>query len=132
MVSFGDRLRRARIAADLTQDQLGFAVGMTKQAVAAWENGRSYPGFDKWPRLRAALGISLDDLICGDADVAATARAGLNLLDGRPPDYKAPPASVGCAKDAKEFALLMRYRALEAKRQEALLEFLKLERTGGE
>lgn len=125
MVSFGDRLRRARTAAELTQDQLGFAVGLSKQAVAAWEGGRTYPSFEAWPKLRATLGVSLDDLICGDRDAAATARAGLNLAEGLPPDYLAAPTDLARARDARELALLLRYRTLDDKRKAAWLELLK-------
>ena len=38
-MSFGKRLRDARSAAGLTQQQLGDACGVTDGAVSAWENG---------------------------------------------------------------------------------------------
>jgi transcriptional regulator with XRE-family HTH domain len=122
---FGDRLRRARLAVGMTQDQLGFAVGLSKQAVSEWENERGYPGFTVWPKLRAALQIKLDDLICGDADKAARARGAMNITDSRPPEYKVEAEDLARARDAREFALLLRYRALEAKRQAAWLELMK-------
>ena len=49
MKSFGDRLRAARIAAGMTQEQLGFALGVTKSSVSAWENDREAPGFRLLP-----------------------------------------------------------------------------------
>lgn len=123
MSNFGDRVRRMRIAAGLTQEQLGFAVGVSKQSVSDWENGRQYPNFQAWPKLRATLQRSLDDLICGDGDAAAIARAAKNLLD-ESGKYQVEQ-DVGRAHDARELALLMRYRALNAKRQAALLELMK-------
>lgn len=125
MGSFGDRLRKARAAAELTQDQLGFAVGLSKQAVAAWESGRTFPGFDVWPKIRAALGVSLDDLICGDAAAASAAHAGFSLMDGEPPGHVEKRPAIQCARDAKELALLLHFRTLATKRQQALLELLK-------
>lgn len=125
MSEFGDRLRRARLAVGMTQDQLGFAVGLSKQAVSEWENERGYPGFAVWPKLRAALQIKLDDLICGDADKAARARTGMDITDSRPPEYRVIADDTARAKDSKELAILLRYRALEAKRQAAWLELMK-------
>lgn len=125
MGKFGDRVRKARIAVGLTQEQLGFACGVSKQSVSDWENGRQYPNFQAWPPLRAALQRSLDDLICGDRDAAAIARGAMAVMDTRPPAYKTDAEDLARARDAKEFAMLLRYRALESKRQAAWLELMK-------
>jgi len=66
MTTFGDRLRTARTSANLTQEQLGFAVGVSKQSVSDWENGRQFPNPQAWPLLKHELRVSLDHLICGD------------------------------------------------------------------
>lgn len=115
MKSFSDRLRTARTATGLTQEQLGFAIGVTKSSISAWENGRETPSFHLLPKLRAALGCSLDALVCGT--VAAPASTGIAepRLGGE--------ASHG-ARDVKEHALLLRYRALPSRRRAALLELL--------
>ncbi len=113
MGSFADRLREARTAAGLTQEQLGFALGVTKSSVSAWENGRETPGFKLLPELRRTLQRSLDDLICGETGVRAeraTYDAGTFPLQ---------------ALDSGEEALLTRYRRLNARKREALLELLK-------
>lgn len=109
MKNFGDRLREARIAAGLTQEQLGFALGVTKSSVSAWENERETPGFKLLPELSRTLQRSLDELICGNDPVAK-------------PDGDAPELRVG---NAAERTLLIRYRGLPPKRREAVLELLK-------
>ncbi len=114
MSSFADRLREARTAAGLTQEQLGFALGVTKSSVSAWENGRETPGFKLLPELRRTLQRSLDDLICGETGVR-TERA----------QYGAGGISPLQALDGGEEALLTRYRRLNARKREALLELLK-------
>ena len=63
MKSFGDRLREARAASGLTQEQLGFAIGVTKASVSAWENGRETPSFRVLADLRDALNRSLDERV---------------------------------------------------------------------
>jgi len=110
MKSFGDRLREARKASGLTQAQLGFALGVTKSSVSAWENDRETPSFRLLPNLRGTLKRSLDELICG--------QGGARLQD-MPADYALQ------AHDTHEQALLIRYRNLPARRREAVLELLK-------
>ena len=112
MKSFADRLRAARTAAGMTQEQLGFALGVTKSSVSAWENDREAPGFRLLPALRTALGCSLDELIAGPAGVTA-ARDVVRV---------APELYVG---NADEKTLLVRYRALPPKQRQAVLELLK-------
>lgn len=112
MKSFGDRLRAARIAAGMTQEQLGFALGVTKSSVSAWENDRETSGFRLLPALRTALGSSLDELIIGPVAVQGT----------RESVRETPELYVG---NADEKTLLVRYRALPPKRRQAVLELLK-------
>ena len=118
MSSFANRLREARIAAGLTQEQLGFAVDVTKSSVSAWENGRDMPSFTILEQLPATLGQSLDYLICGNADSANEARSA----------YAADHLQ---ARDKDEEALLIRFRKLSAKQRTSLLELLLTPRTSG-
>ena len=118
MKRFADRLREARAAAGLTQEQLGFVLGITKSSVSAWENGRETPSFKMLPELRRALGRSLDELICGTAtgDAREVGEGGTAYSH----DETSP-----MARNEKERALLQRYRNLPAKRRAALLDLLK-------
>lgn len=67
MKQFADRLREARVAAGMTQEQLGFALGITKSSVSAWQSGRDTPSIRLLPELRRHLGRSLDELAGGIA-----------------------------------------------------------------
>lgn len=111
MKSFGDRLREARIAAGMTQEQLGFALGVTKASISAWENGREFPGFRLLPELRNTLRRPLDELICGAPAAPSESgdKASLELM----------PKNIG------EKTLLVRFRGLPVKKREAVLELLK-------
>lgn len=121
MKSFADRLREARAACGLTQEQLGFAVGLTKSSISAWENNRETPSFRTLPKLREVLHRSLDELICG----LSPANPGSTIKDQRG-EYAVHEGKV-VARDAAELALLTRYRSLPGKRRAALLELLKPE-----
>lgn len=112
MKRFADRLREARVAAGLTQEQLGFALGVTKSSVSAWENGRETPSFRLLPKLRSVLNRSLDELVCGVGGRAVAEKSA---------EYVADQPADG-ARNNKERALLQRFRNLSASRRAALLE----------
>lgn len=114
MKRFGDRLREARVAVGLTQEQLGFELGVTKSSVSAWENGRETPGFKLLELLRQTLGRSLDELICGTPAVAADGASGAAGAD---------PAVI--ARNPNERELLARYRRLPASKRSAVLELIR-------
>jgi transcriptional regulator with XRE-family HTH domain len=121
MKSFADRLREARVALGMTQEQLGFAVGLTKSSISAWENSRETPSFHTLPKLREVLHLTLDELVCGQSPAAS----GSAIRDQRG-EYAAHEGKAA-ARDAAELALLTRYRSLPGKRRAALLELLKPE-----
>jgi Zn-dependent peptidase ImmA (M78 family)/transcriptional regulator with XRE-family HTH domain len=50
-----ERIRQARLAADLTQGQLADKMGMTKQVISKYENGRSEPSSSVIVKLAQAL-----------------------------------------------------------------------------
>ena len=118
MKRFADRLREARVAAGLTQEQLGFVIGVTKSSVSAWENGRETPSFRLLPELRHHLERSLDELVCGltPLDSSRISKSDLQY---------SPMSLLPAARNEKERALLMRYRNLPPKRQLALLDLIK-------
>lgn len=120
MKRFADRLREARVAAGMTQEQLGFALGITKSSVSAWENGRETPSFRMLPELRRELGRSLDELICGVPPETGRIGEGGSRYVAR----EASPS----ARDERERALLLRYRNLSPRRRSALLDLLKAEK----
>ena len=121
MNTFGDRMRAARKALGKTQDVIADEIDVTKSAVSAWETNREKPGFDKLPRLRAALEISLDELICGDAAAARLAQQAKAIAEGQRPDYKADGKA---AISPEETRLLRLWRALDAGKRTALLKLL--------
>ena len=58
----GDRIRAARMAKGLSQEQLGEQLGVSFQAVSTWEQGKCLPDSDRLPALSKALDLSLDSL----------------------------------------------------------------------
>lgn len=108
MPDFHQRLRAARKAAGMTQEQLGFQIGVTKASVSAWETGRETPSFRLLPLLREVLGRSLDELICGIGEDG--------VREGEP-----EPAYLDRARSEDERRFLLRFRRLDAARRQAVL-----------
>lgn len=60
--TMGSRIAYYRKQKNLTQEELGQAVGVTNQAVSKWETDTSLPDVLLLPHLARALGITLDAL----------------------------------------------------------------------
>jgi transcriptional regulator with XRE-family HTH domain len=85
--SLGERLRRARRAADLTQAQVAEQTGLGRSRVAEWENDASVPRLDTLQKLAALYRVGLDALT-GNGDTVAHATSGSPDTSG-----PAPPAA---------------------------------------
>ena len=65
----GEHIAYYRKKAGMTQEQLSEKMGVTAQAVSKWENGLTCPDLDSVARLSEILGVSVEQLIHGDAAV---------------------------------------------------------------
>lgn len=73
------RLRLARLACQLSQDQLAEAAGITRQAVAGFEAGRFDPSLKVALRLGRVLGRSVDELFSDAGGPVSTQAAWVEL-----------------------------------------------------
>ena len=62
----GQFIAEKRKAAGLTQMQLAEKLGITDRAVSKWETGKSLPDASIMVELCALLGITVNDLLCGE------------------------------------------------------------------
>lgn len=73
-MTFSGNIKKFRLRAGMTQEQLGSAVGVSSQAVSKWENSDTYPDATLLVPLANTLGVSLDSLFANreiyDADTA--------------------------------------------------------------
>ena len=65
---FGERVLALRAAAGLTQQQVGEAIGMTKQAIKDIEKGRRQTTISKAVHMARFFNTTVEYL-CGDTDV---------------------------------------------------------------
>lgn len=61
--SFGTVLRRLRAERGMTQEDLAFASGAGRAAIARMETGRQLPSMPTLVRLAAALGVDASEVV---------------------------------------------------------------------
>ena len=68
--TFAERLRRARLARNMTQAQLGDEAGIPASYVSDLEQAKAAPGIDLVARLADEVGMTVTDLLAGAAGSA--------------------------------------------------------------
>ncbi|GAF40823.1 hypothetical protein FC83_GL001450 [Agrilactobacillus composti DSM 18527 = JCM 14202] len=66
-MAIGKRLQERRNELAMTQDFVADQLGVSRQTVSNWENGRSYPDIERVLQLSELYHLSLDNLLKGDA-----------------------------------------------------------------
>lgn len=61
---FGERLRELREESEMTQEQLGKLLNITKQAISNYEKGENEPTLDTLVKMADIFNVSLDYLLC--------------------------------------------------------------------
>ena len=62
-MTFGEKLIRLRKIKGITQDELAAIIGVSRQAVYKWENGKSYPEVTKLLEIKNLFNVSIDNLL---------------------------------------------------------------------
>ena len=63
LVCLGGNIRSLRIANGITQEQFGYELGVSAQAVSRWENGATYPDITMLPMIADFFDVTLDELM---------------------------------------------------------------------
>ncbi len=70
-MTIGKRIAMLRRQKNLTQEELANAMGVSPQAVSKWENDQTCPDITALPKLSRLLGVSVDELLEGKAELPA-------------------------------------------------------------
>lgn len=76
-MNFNEKLIELRKSKGLSQDELGNALGVSRQTISKWELAHSYPDFQRLVLLSDYFGLSLDALV-KDIDVQDIRNKNLN------------------------------------------------------
>ena len=63
IMEIGSKIRNARNEAGYTQERAAEALGVSRQTISNWENGRSYPDIVSVIRMSGLYSVSLDHLL---------------------------------------------------------------------
>ncbi|MBN3405755.1 XRE family transcriptional regulator [Clostridium botulinum] len=78
---FGDRLRELREEKQLTQEEFGKLLNVSRQAISSYEKGENEPTIDALVKIANIFNVSLDYLLCRTKE-----RYNLNLEDKKNKD----------------------------------------------
>ncbi len=67
-MNFNEKLIDLRKSKNLSQEELGAELGVSRQTVSKWESCQSYPDFQRLVLLSDYFGLTLDELV-KDVDV---------------------------------------------------------------
>lgn len=81
-MDYGDRLRRLRNKADLSQEEVANRIGVGRSTYTRWELNENEPPFESLRQLAELYQTSVDHIISGD--VTKNARASASLSDELP------------------------------------------------
>ncbi len=73
-MEISERLKEARQSTSMTQDQVAEKILVSRVTVSHWENGKSLPDIVSLISLSDLYGISLDELVKGDAKMTEKVR----------------------------------------------------------
>ncbi len=66
-MDIGSKIRESRTEAKLTQEQAAEVLGISRQTISNWENGKSYPDIISVLKMSDLYHVSLDHLLKGES-----------------------------------------------------------------
>ena len=65
-MTFGEKLKKLRTEARLTQDELSEKLFVSRTAISKWESDRGYPNIESLKELAKFFSVTVDDLLSTD------------------------------------------------------------------
>ncbi len=82
-MTMGEKIRDARKASKLSQEEMAELVGVARGAVSSWENGRKTPGGKNLEKIASALGVSTDYLMGRETSAKKEALSAKSNISGQ-------------------------------------------------
>ncbi|WP_122643661.1 helix-turn-helix transcriptional regulator [Luxibacter massiliensis] len=68
-MTFGEKIQKLRKEAGLSQEELSYQLGVSRQAISKWERDETLPDICQSKKLAVLYNLSLDELIEFDIDI---------------------------------------------------------------
>ena len=62
-MTFGEKIQKLRKEAGLSQEELSYQLGVSRQAISKWERDNGYPETEKIVRMSKIFNVTLDYLL---------------------------------------------------------------------
>ena len=62
IMDISQKIKQLRIQCNMTQSELGAAVGVSEKVISKWENADTQPSIDKLPLIADAFKVNIDSL----------------------------------------------------------------------
>ena len=125
-MTFGEKLREARKAAGLSQEQFAEKMSVSRSAVAKWESDKGLPDVNNLKVMAQLLGVTIDYLLDDEEK--------LNLSETKEPIDLDSFEKTGKARDKKDAVVLVKFpnadaiypliRQKKMSKKEAILDFI--------
>lgn len=79
-MKIGDKLKKARIGKNLTQEEVAEKIFVSRQSISNWENNKTYPDIGNVIALSDLYQISLDELLKGSDNFMEHLEESTNLV----------------------------------------------------
>ena len=63
-MNIGEKIQACRRNKNMSQEELGQALLVSRQTISLWETGQTLPTIDNLIRLKEVFGMSLDSILC--------------------------------------------------------------------
>ena len=82
-MEIGNRLKNARVEMGLTQEKVAEEIGVSRQTVYNWENGKCYPDIENVIKLSDLYSVSLDELLKEDKKMIGHLKESTDVVESR-------------------------------------------------
>lgn len=79
-MEIGKKIKEARVASGLTQEQVAGELHMSRQTISNWENEKSYPDIVSLVKMSDLYSVSLDELLKGDGKMLEHLEESTNVV----------------------------------------------------
>ena len=87
-MEIGNRLKNARVEMGLTQEKVAEEIGVSRQTVYNWENGKCYPDIENVIKLSDLYSVSLDELLKEDKNMIRHIKDATDAAENRRKDTR--------------------------------------------
>ena len=93
-MTVGEKIQQLRKQNQLSQEELGQQLFVSRQTVSLWENNQTVPTIDNLIRLKEIFGISIDSILTGEEPPVNEATP--IVPEATPTEYQEAPVETYC------------------------------------